>query len=105
MMERNPSSCYVQSAKSFFFFFTFQPQEMLQELTKYLRMTYYYCVWCGTSFAGTSYFNVAYGNCLCSILILKGLAYLLAISSNCPGNESEMPIYVTFEKTFLVVTN
>lgn len=69
------------------FFFTFQPQEMLQELTKYLRMTYYYCVWCGTSFAGTSYyFNVAYGNCLCSIMILKGLAYLLAISSNCPGN-------------------
>ncbi|XP_071833713.1 G patch domain-containing protein 11-like isoform X2 [Apostichopus japonicus] len=29
------------------------PQEMLQELTKYLRMTYYYCVWCGTSFADT----------------------------------------------------
>lgn len=29
---------------------TSTPQEKLQQLTQYLRVTYHYCVWCGTSY-------------------------------------------------------
>lgn len=29
---------------------TLSPQEKLQELTTYLRTTYFYCIWCGTSY-------------------------------------------------------